>query len=138
MELFEDKAAEVRREAASCFRHLEGEPLEEYGDLVDRFSASTEFDDDSSSILRALEESRQRLPGMTYLVCERHLERSSEEARDIRSSRAKDPHTLVKLVFRTYQQHQKDKWATRTLDVIDQLCLEGLAGTVEQFDLFDR
>ena len=138
VELFEDKAAEVRREAASCFRHLKGDPLEEYGDLVDRFSASTAFDDDSSSILRALEESRQRLPGMTCLVCKRHLERFSEEARDIRTSRARDPYTLVKLVFRTYQQHQKDQWAPRTLDVIDQLCLEGLSGTVEQFDLIDR
>ena len=138
LELFEDEVAEVRREAASCFRHLEGVPLEEYGDLVDTFSASTAFDDDSWSILRALEDSRQRLPGMTCLVCERHLERFSEEAQDIRSARARDPDTLVKLVFRTYQQHQKDQWSTRTLDVIDRLCLEGLAGTVEQFDSFER
>jgi len=138
VELFEDEAAEVRREAASCFRHLEGEPLEEYGDLVDRFSASPAFGDDSSSILEALEESRQRLPGMTCLVCERHLERFSEESRDLRSARARDPYTLVKLVFRTYQQHQKDKWSMRTLDVIDQLCLEGLVGTAEQFDSFER
>ena len=138
VELFEDEAAEVRREAASCFWHLEGEPLEEYGDLVDRFSASTAFDDDSSSILRALEISRQRLPGMTCLVCERHLKRFSEEARDIRSARARDPYNLVELVFRTYQQHQKDEWATRTLDVIDQLCLEGLTGTAGQFDSFER
>ena len=138
VELFEDEASEVRREAASCFRHLEGEPLEEYGDLVDRFSESTAFEDDSSTILRALNDSRQRLPGMTCLVCERHLARFAEEARDIRSARARDPYTLVKLVFRTYQQHQKDEWATRTLDVIDQLCLEGMSGTVEQFDLFER
>ena len=136
--LFEDKAKEVRREAASCFRHLEGEPLEDYGDLVDRFSASTAFDDDSSSILTALEESRRRLPGMTCLVCERYLGRFSEEARDMGSARARDPYTLVKLVFRTYQQHQKDEWSTRALDVIDRLCLEGLYGTVEQFELFER
>ena len=138
LELFEDKAAEVRREAASCFRQLEGEPLEEYRDLVERFSASTAFEDDSWTILRALKESRQRLPGMTCLVCERHLARFSKEARDIRTARARDPYTLVELVFRTYQQHQKDEWATHALDVIDQLCLEGLPGTVEQFDSFER
>ena len=136
--LFEDKAKEVRREAASCFRHLEGEPLEDYGDLVDRFSASTAFDDDSSSILTALEESRQRLPGMTCLVCERYLERFAKEARDMRSARARDPYTLVKLVFRTYQQHQKDEWSTRALDLIDRLCLEGLYGTADQFESFER
>lgn len=136
--LFEDEAAVVRREAASCFRHLEGEPLEEYRELVDRFSASPAFSDDSSSILRTLEESRQRLPGMTCLVCERHLERFSEESRDMRSARARDPYMLVKLVFRTYQQHQKDEWSSRTLDVIDELCLQGLAGTGEQFESFER
>ena len=138
IELFEDKAAAVRRAAASCFGHLEGEPLEEYEDLVDRFSASTAFEDDSWTILRALKESRQRLPGMTCLVCERHLQRFSEEARDIRSARSSDPYTLVQLVFRTYQQHQKDEWAMRTLDLIDRLCLEGLSGTAEQFNSFER
>jgi len=137
-ELFEDEAAEVRREAASCFRHLEGEPLEEYRDLIDGFSASTAFGDDSLPLLRALEESRQRLPGMTCLVCERYLERFSAEACDIRGASPGDSYALLKLVFRTYQQHQKDRWATRTLDVIDQLCLKGLPETVEQFDSFER
>ena len=138
LELFEDEAAAIRREAASCFLHLENEPLEEYGELVEKFSASTAFGDDSSSVLTALKNSRQRLPGMTCLVCERHLERFSQEARDIRSARWGDTHTLVKLVFRTYQQHQKDDWAARTLDVIDRLCLEGLWGTAEMFDSLER
>ena len=138
VQLFEDKAPVVRREAASCFRYLKDEPLEDYGELVNIFSESTAFEDDSSSILRTLKKSRQRLPGMTCLVCERHLERFSEEARDIRSARARDPYTLVELVFRTYQQHQKDEWSRRTLDVIDKLCLEGLSGTAEQFGAFER
>ena len=137
-ELFEDEASEVRQEAASCFRHLRGEPLEEYEDLVNSFSASTAFGDDSSTILGALKESRQRLPGMTCLVCERHLGRFAEEAGDFRSARARDPYTLVKLVFRTYQQHQKDEWAKRALDLIDQLCLEGLSGTLGEFESFER
>ena len=138
VELFEDPAVAVRREAASCFRRLQGEPLEEYEDLVDRFSASTAFGDDPSPLLRALEESRQRLPGMTCLVCERHLVRAMEADGAMRRGRASDPYTVVKLVFRTYQQHQNDEWSTRTLDVIDQLCLKGLFGTVEQFESFER
>lgn len=137
VELFEDEAVAVRREAASCFRRLEGEPLEAYGDLVGKFSASTAFGDDPSPVLRALEESRQRLPGMTCLVCERHLAQSAEEDRHTRRARPGDPYTVVKLVFRTYQQHQKDDWATPALDMIDQLCLKGLSGTVE-FDSFER
>ena len=136
--LFEDEDKEVRREAASCFNRLQGEPFEEYENLVDRFSSSKAFGDDSSSILRVLEQSRQRLPGMTCTVCERFLRRFSEEARDIRHARVVDPYTLAKLVFRTYQQHQKDESGSRALDLIDQLCLESLFGTVEQFELLER
>lgn len=138
LELFEDEAAMVREQAASCFLHLEGEPLEEYCELIDSFSASAAFADDSSSVLTALEDSRQRLPGITCLVCKRHLERFSEESRDFWSLRATDFRTLMKLVFRTYQQHQKDDWAARTLDVIDQLCLEGPGDAAEMFDSFER
>ena len=138
VELFEDESAKVRREASSCFRRLEEEPLDEYENLVDKFSLSKAFEDDSASILRVLENSRQRLPGMTCLVCRRHLERFSEQTKDMKSSRALDAYTLAKLVFRTYQQHQKDEWSNPALDVIDQLCLTRLAGTTEQLNSFER
>ncbi len=139
IELFEDEDAEVRQEAAACFSQWEGEPFEEYENLVDKFSSSKAFGDDPSLILRALEQSRQRLPGMTCTVCERFLQRFSEEAQDVRHARFRDAYsTLEKLVFRTYQQHQKDKWGSHALDLIDQLCLERLSGTVEQFELFER
>ena len=138
LRFFDDESADVRREAASCFRHLENEPLDEYENLIDRFSLSQAFADDSSSIFDLLEQSRRRLPGITCRVCDQFLLRFSEEARDFSRRRALDTSKLSKIVFRTYQQHQNDEWASRTLDLIDRLCAEKLYGTDEQFELYER
>ena len=69
--LFNDADAEVRREAASCFRQLEDEPLEEYTDLIKAFCESAAYEEDSFSILHVLEQSVRRLPGITCFVCEK-------------------------------------------------------------------
>jgi hypothetical protein len=46
--------------------------------------------------------------------------------------------TVAKLAFRTYQQHQNDDWTSRSLDLIDRLCLEGIPGTGAEFEHFER
>ena len=136
--LFDDDNAAVRRKAALCVQQLRGEPIEEYENLVDAFTASAAFGDDSSSMLGVLKDSRQRLPGMVCVVCERFLDRFAVEARDMASSRSGDVYTLASLVFRTYQQHQADPWGSRALDLIDRLCLEGLGAADAQFESFER
>ena len=45
---------------------------------------------------------------------------------------------VAKLVFRTYDQHQRDQWAKRSLDLIDQLCLEGIGEAHKQMAEFER
>ncbi len=135
---FNDEDADVRREAASCFRQVESETLETFGDLIATFCDSKAFQDDSFFILHALEESRGRLPGTTCDVCERFLDRFADEARDIRTGRAGDAHTVTKLVFRTYHQHQDDEWPCRSLDLIDRLCLEGSHEAQSEFEQFER
>ena len=136
--LFNDDDADVRREAASCFRQLRDETLDTYGDLIAAFCDSRAFQEDSFSILHTLEESLERLPGMTCVVCERFLDRFADEARDIRTGRVGDAHTVAKLVFRTYQQHQNDEWTSRSLDLIDRLCLERIADAASEFEKFER
>ena len=59
-------------------------------------------------------------------------------ASDPRTGRFADAHTVVKLIFRTYQQHQNDEWTSRALDLIDRLCLEGIASIGNEFDEFER
>ena len=138
VELFNDDDAAVRGEAASCFRHLKDEVFDTYGDLIEAFCDSTAFQEDTSTVLHTLEKSLGRLPGMACLVCEKFLDRFADEARDIRTSRAGDTFTLAKLVFRTYQQHQNDEWTSRSLDLIDHLCLEGIGDAGSHLDRFER
>ena len=123
--LFNDSNREVRQEAASCFRRLEGQSLESYENLINEFCNSAAYREDSFSLLHALEESPQKLPGITHTICEKFLERFSDEAGDMRTHRALDSRNLAKLILRTYHQHQHDEWASQCLDLIDQMCLEG-------------
>ncbi|MYB68424.1 MAG: hypothetical protein F4X75_07965 [Gemmatimonadetes bacterium] len=136
--LFNDDDADVRSEAASCFRHLGDEPLDTYEDLITVFCDSKAYQENSFSILHLLEESLGRLPGMTCVVCKRFLDRFADEARDVRTSRSADTYAVAKLIFRTYQQHQNDEWTSPSLDLIDRLCLEEIAGAGDEFEQFER
>ena len=136
--LFNDSDSEVRQEAASCFRSLEGHPLESYENLINEFCNSAAYREDSSSILHALEESPQKLPGITHTVCKKFLERFGAETRDMRTHRAFDSRNLAKLILRTYHQHQHDEWASRCLDLIDQMCLEGVYDVRTGLDEYER
>ena len=137
-ELFGDDDSDVRHEAASCFRQLQGGALDTYEKLITAFCDSKAFEEDSFSILHTLEESMGRLPGMTCEVCEKFLHRFADEARDIRTSRAGDTDLVAKLAFRTYQQHQNDEWTPRSLDLIDRLCLDRIHDAGREFEQFDR
>ena len=137
--LFNDDDEDVRREAASCFRSLRGKALDRYENLIVAFSDSKAYQEDSYSILSALEESLKPLPGVTCMICEKFFDRFSDEAKDIRTGRSADTYTIPKLIFRTYQQHQNDdKWASRSLDLIDRLCLEEVHAAEREFEQFER
>ena len=82
--------------------------------LVKSFCDSRAFEGGTFWLIQALEKSRGRLPGVTSMVCRRSLDYPSTEAFE-----------AAKLIFRTYQQHHDDEWASHTLDMIDRLCLEG-------------
>ena len=137
--LFNDDDAGVRGEAASCFRQLKHAVLDTYGGLLAAFCDSRAFHEGSSWwVLRTLEESLSRLPGTTCLVCEKFLDRFAGEARDIRTRGVGDAFTVAKLIFRTYQQHQNDEWTSRSLTLIDRLCLEGLGDAGSHLEQFER
>ena len=138
--LFNDEDEEVRREAASCFRKLRDKPLDRYKNLIMAFSDSKAYQEGAHSILSTLERSPRRLPGVTCMVCEKFFDRFSKEAKDIRTGRIADTDTdtIVKLIFRTYQQHQDDEWTSRSLDLIDRLCLEEVHAAEHEFEQFER
>ena len=136
--LFNDDDSEVRREAAMCFGHLDGQPMETYESLIRRFCGSAAYQEDSFHLLSALEHSPHRLPGVTMVACEKFLERFGDEARDIRTHRFVDGSTATKLILRTYHQHQHDEWTPKCLDLIDRMCLERTYGLEKALDDYER
>ena len=135
---FDDDEADVRLEAASCFRKIGDDALDESATLITAFCDSRAYQDDSDSLLRVLEQARGRLPGEACLACEKFLDRFAGEATDIRTKHAVGAHTLAKLVFRTYQQHQHDRWTYRSLDLIDRLYVEGIVDVHGEMEEFER
>ena len=125
--LFDDDDAEVRRGAAQCFRRSTAETLRTCEDLIKAFCNSAAFAGNELWLFDALEKSTDRLPGITCKVCERSL-----------SEPSMDKYHATKLIFRAYQQHQNDRWASPSLDLIDRLCLSGHWGVESQFEEFDR
>ena len=125
--LFDDDDEKVRQETTDCFSRLPDKTLDTYGDLIKSFCDSRAFSGGAFWLIQALEKSRGRLPGITCMVCERSLDYPSAEAFE-----------TAKLIFRTYQQHQDDEWASHTLNLIDRLCLEGDPSLGSEFEEFDR
>ena len=135
---FNDRDSEVCQEAAKCFGRLEGQSLESYEDLINKFCDSAACPKNSFSLLHALEESSHQLPGITYIVCEKFLKRFSDEALDVHTQHSPDFTFVPKLVFKTYHQHQSDEWAPKCLDLIDQMCLETRHEIREGLDQYER
>ena len=138
LRLFNDSDAKVRQEAATCFRNLGNQPFESFENLIKKFCESAAYSEDSSSILYALEESSHRLPGITHMVCEKFLERFGNEARNFATQRSADVHLVINLILRLYHQHQQDKWGPKCIDLIDQMCLEGIDDIRTNLDDYER
>ena len=135
MKLFDDEDSDVRREAASCFRHMEDETLDTYNDLIIAFCYSRAFEENLFWLFHKLENMRERLPGTTCLLCERFLDRLADDDEDLESSRfGRGTHNVAKLIFRTYQQHQDDEWTSDLLTLIDRLCLERIVDARREFE----
>ena len=127
--LFNDDDSEVRQEATKCFHSLKGQPPQAYEDLIIKCCNSVAFKEASHFIFSFLEESPHRLPGITYAVCEKYLERFGDRS---------NGSNVAKLILRTYQQHQNDEWTSKCLDLINRMCLERIYGIQSGLDEYER
>jgi hypothetical protein len=138
---FNDSSDDIRKEAAHSFSHLWHAPdimLNEYESLIALFLKSPAFVDDPTYLVHALEDSRERLPDLTYSVCETFIDRCGEQARDIRTGIAADERTIGNLVFRLYAQAESGESQSRSLRLIDKMCEEGFATTFKNLTEYDR
>jgi hypothetical protein len=139
--LFDDADAAVRQKSARCFWHLWQNPelpLADYDSVIARFLKSAAFAEDPSYLLYTLQDSRQKLPEVVLDVCEHFVERCAAQARDIRTHRAADEHTVGPLVFRAYQQLATQRPQLRALRLIDRMCEEGLDSAAKNLLEFER
>ena len=137
--LFSDADSVVRAQAAQCFRKLSVEPLTRYELLIESYCDSLAYRDDPSPLLHALQESRERLPALTCVVCEKFLDSLGRDGHGIRDRYAWQIGIVTKLVFRTYQQFQDDaEWAGRALSLIDRICLETTGEAQPELEQFER
>ena len=133
---FDDPDSKVRGEAVECFRRLQKQPLESYANLIEKFYDSMAYQQGAVYLFSILHESSHRLPDITYEICKKFF--NWLKAGDIRMRRSLDFTAVIKLVFRTYHQHQSDDLASKCLDLIDQMCLEWIYGVEQGLDEYER
>lgn len=78
------------------------------------------------------------MPDASLDVCEAFVARCAKEARDIRTARSGDEHTVGKLVFSAYAQLKDQKAQERALALIDEMILEGLQSASGHLANLDR
>lgn len=88
--------------------------------------------------MSALEHTRQRVPEAILDICETFVAKCSEQARDFRTSMAGDEMTVGKLVFRAYAQLEALPMRIRALNLIDEMCAEGLQSAGKHLTEFER
>lgn len=136
--LFNENDKKVRSESAACFRFIRQGPLESYETLISTFINSAAFQENAFPLLHALESSLKLLPGITCNVFDIFISFTNADLNDIRSHRLSDIQMVAKLIFRAYQQHPRDEWTGRCLDLIDRMCLEGVNAAKGELEDYER
>lgn len=115
IKFFCDNNKQVREQAASCFRHLIGEDLRKYIDLVETFIESPSFDTDVEDLIWALDKTTSKLPEVSYRVCKKIV-----DSIILTGNRNFGLEMNVsQLVIRIYSQNKESSMGEKCLDLID-------------------
>jgi hypothetical protein len=138
MRLFHDDDAEVREEAAECFRFLDGERLDEFGDLIGSFIESPAFADDHFHLLHAIENSPIDLSRETVAAGRAFIDRIIGPERE-GGSRTRPLHssTLSTLLMRAYGRASDADLRRGALDVMDDLLAAQVYGIERELQRFE-
>ena len=135
--LFVDPSADVRQEAATCFRSLDGGQLGELRELLEAFAASPAIADNPRDAIDALLKTTATLPDVTGLVCSKVIDLAGVEAGSIASAWAAEMPDLAALAVRLHSFGSQEGRQV-ALDLIDKLCAVGAYGLDTALLTFDR
>jgi hypothetical protein len=136
--LFSDSEEEVRHEAATCFRHLGVQPINDYASLVDEFLQSPAFQSNFDDLILTLDRSEVPLPEFAHRVCNRFVEVAGSEAGDIRTRSAGTATEVTRLILRLYSQTNQEAMRSHCLDVIDAMVAVGTYGLDQAIESYER
>lgn len=119
--LFNDEDTEVRQVAARCFQKMTATQIETHETLVTAFRESAAFDLDHNPLLRALDESTDRLPATTMSVVEKFMARATAETGNPTRKSFIDSSHITNLIFRLYEQARDPEARRKCLDLIDRM-----------------
>ena len=122
VQLFNDPDDDVRKTAASCFRHFDGRELDEYTDLSHRYVESLAFTLEFNPLIKALDETTANVSELIVAACERFFDLAAGEMSNLSAINAR---TTANLVVRAYSQTTDDQIRSRCLDLIDRMYVMG-------------
>ena len=111
IKFFSDDNKQVREQAASCFRHLVGEDLSKFIDIIEAFIESPSFDTDVEDLIWVLHKTNAKLPELTYRICKKFVD-STILAKNRNLSMEID---VSQLILRSYSQNIEAHWAKNAL-----------------------
>jgi hypothetical protein len=135
---FDDEDKTVREQVANAFWGLTGSRLLELKDFIARFVESKAFECGPDNLLRALEESRLKIPNIICRTAERILEFIGEEGTHIAYHASMTAHSISTLIVRQYEQTTDAANKTRCLDLIDRMEEAGYYGIGDELNRIDR
>ncbi len=136
--LFFDPAKTVRAAAASCFRHLIGDSIVAYPNLITKFIQSPAFVDSPLHLLMALEETTAHVPKIICDVIERFLDIVASDRTYPQSGAGLETAKLSQLLIRAYSQTGDKNLRSRCLDMIDRMIAQRLYGFNEALATYER
>lgn len=135
---FADAEDSVRVKAATAFQNISELGTAEQGKLLRAFIAAKPSAAALEPVIRALEDSPVRLPGLVCDLIEAGFEAFKADAGDIRKGGAIVASDLSKIVIRLYTQSDDGEIKKRCLNAIDSMEQAGFFGLSEELSQVDR
>ena len=137
--LFEDESDLVRREASSCWVHLQPDQIASRGSLIGAFAHSLDSARDVSLLAYRLKDARRPLPAEVCVVAERALAAFGSKETSIQNEEAGVAGELAVLMVRLHEQTSDPVFRERILNTIDEMIRSGFYGIDEQLrQQYDR